>query len=108
MKLQFPRKRHSAEAAGRQRPMPAEQRKTRVFSYYASRSVADKNIGRSPQDMPPKRRAGTGVGALARRRLSLCAAGVIVLAIMVSQLALSDHPKVVVLASADSGPFTRA
>jgi cell division septal protein FtsQ len=95
------RKRRPDEEIGRRRPVSAEQGQSRVFSYYASRSTNDTNVGRSvQQEAAPARHPGGWQAFL--HRMPLFVSGAIVLVTVISQLGLSASPKVVVL-SGDGG-----
>jgi len=99
--MKFLHKSRPSEELGRRRPVPTDPDKSRVFSYYANRSVNDMNIGRSTQQESVPRRQRGGLQAL-KHRVPLLVSGIIILVTVVSQLGLSAHPKVIVL-SGDGG-----
>jgi hypothetical protein len=100
--MKFLSKRHSPEDddIGRRRPIRTEQGQSRVFSYYANRSVNDMNLGRSSQEEVPKRRSSAYERFV--RRVPLIVASFIIIAVAILQLFLSATPKVVVLASSST------
>lgn len=99
--MKFLQKRRPSEELGRRRPIPVEQGQSRVFSYYANRSVNDMNVGRSVQQEAVPMRHPRGWRAL-KHRVPLLLSGIIIVVTIVSQLGLSAHPKVIVL-SGDGG-----
>lgn len=86
---------------GRRRPVAQQPQagQNRTFSYYASRSTNETNVGRLlTQQEAPKRRRSQRARAIARRLPLAIAALAIVLAVL-SQLDLSGKPKIVVVSS---------
>lgn len=95
MRLFSKRRTPPEDEIGRRRPIRTDQ--GRVFSYYASRSTNEMNLGRSAQEEVPKRRSS----AYARfmRRLPMTLSGILLALVILSQLALTSNPKVVILSS---------
>lgn len=86
------------EDISRRRPIRTEQ--GRVFSYYASRSANELNLGRNNQEEAPKRRSPAYVRFM--NRLPMVGVTILTFVIVVSQLILTTHPKLVVLVSSSN------
>ena len=104
--MKFFRKRRSDEEFGRRRTAPAAQYRGPVFSYHASRSMNEGNIGRAPAPETLRRR-GEDLGTL-MRRAALLVVTLACVVVITSQLALSANPKVVVLSDSGGEVFLRA
>lgn len=106
MKFLHKRRSREDEEVGRRRPLRSEQGQSRVFSYYASRSTNETNVGRS-QQLDTARRRGGGLRRFTRRA-SLLIGGVIIIVVIASQLGLSTEPKIVVLSGVGGKVFLQS
>lgn len=97
MKLFRKRRTTPDDEIGRRRPLPSDQGQSRVFSYYASRSTNELNLGRNSQEEEPKRRSSAYVRFM--HRLPVVTSGILLAVVAVSQLVLTSNPKVVILSS---------
>lgn len=91
------KRRTPEEDFGRRRPIRTEQGQGRVFSYYANRSTNETNLGRGNLEEVPKRHSSKYI----RFMNGLPKLGIIILVfvVVVSQLVLTTHPKLVILSS---------
>ena len=91
------KRRTPEEDFGRRRPIRTEQSQGRVFSYYANRSANETNLGRGNLEEVPKRHSSKYVRFMG----GLPKLGIVVLVfvVVVSQLVLTTHPKLVILSS---------
>lgn len=105
MKLRLKRTTHD-EHVGRQRDVQHDSYRAPVFSYHASRSVADRNLGRS---VPPEmaERQSKRLISLGRRVVWLAVALACV-TFAASQISLTATPKVIVVPDGNSTVFLRS
>jgi hypothetical protein len=91
------KRRAPEEDFGRRRPIQTRQGQGRVFSYYASRSANETNLGRTNQEEVPKRRSSAYLRFM--DRLPMLGIAILVFVVVLSQLVLTTHPKLVILSS---------
>lgn len=91
------KRRTQEEDFGRRRPIRSEQSQSRMFSYYANRSANEMNLGRINQEDVPRRRSSAHVRFM--KRLPVAGVVILVIAVVVSQIVLTTHPKLVILSS---------
>lgn len=94
------KRRTKEEDFGRRRPMRSDQGQGRVFSYYANRSANETNLGRTNQDEVPKRRSSAYLRFM--DRLPMLGISILVFVVVISQLALTTHPKLIILSSTNN------
>jgi len=88
------------------RQMP-QAGQNRTFSYYASRSQSEFNLGREAlQDKPPIRRLPSRLQRL-RKHFGWVLASVLVVGLFVYNMQLSTDPKVVAVTKSSDAPFLR-
>lgn len=100
----FSKRPQQQEPIGRRRPAPTQPQagQNRTFSYYASRSSSETNIGRLvTQQEAPKRRRSQRARAFAHHLPFIIVTVALVFGAL-SQLDLSGKPKIVVVSSASS------
>jgi hypothetical protein len=91
------KRRTPEEDFGRRRPIRTEQGQGRVFSYYANRSANETNLGRSNVEEVPKRHSSKYIRFMGS--LPMFGVAILILVVVVSQLVLTTHPKLVILSS---------